>query len=588
MKLATAAGIAVALFVWSAGERAALAQRYLDPRLERAMLQEAAGHSSQGRHEAAEATLRELLRLRPRASSAIFALESLFRKSDRLPEVLPLARDFTDRNPRAQSIWELRLKVLAELGRKTELIGAATLWSSERPDSDDPYLRGAEGLAGMEGGAQDALSLLEEGAERPGAGPELLATLAQARAQSGDAGGAGRALARALGQGASGDLAAMRMVEELGPNRNSVIGAALSELSREATDRQLESMATLALRVGNSEEAGRLARMRVDRGAALRPFLRAFAARAEEQGADQLALWALEERRGLARNKEEERDADARIVEVAIGAGDSLLAIRAATRIRDSWPPASRERQSAWRRELELVIAAAPVAAAREGLNAFRTAYPHDESLAEMAAEMAGRLLREGSRDEAARMLEEIKGPSAFRERAYLMLESGAIQGATELLAESVPDLSPEAATETLALLLLLRRLSPESQAVAAAAAVLDHRGAGKGALREIYKGMERASPQDLPPLLAYGARLADGSGDEALAIELRRRIVGEHSGSAERAEAALLLARALAKRPGGTDESIRLLESMIVDLPDSPLAPSARQELSKLRGRSG
>ena len=87
----------------------------------------------------------------------------------------------------------------------------------------------------------------------------------------------------------------------------------------------------------------------------------------------------------------------------------------------------------------------------------------------------------------------------------------------------------------------------------------------------------------DRPTILAMAARVADEVGHGEVATGFRRRIVVEHSDAREFPEAAVRLARAVATQPGGRDEAVRILEALIVGLPDSPVVPGARRELQRI-----
>jgi hypothetical protein len=86
--------------------------------------------------------------------------------------------------------------------------------------------------------------------------------------------------------------------------------------------------------------------------------------------------------------------------------------------------------------------------------------------------------------------------------------------------------------------------------------------------------------------VLAEAARIAGRGGADALAAEIRARIVAEYPDAPEVGEASLALARYHARTPFGVTEAIQLLEELITSRPNAAVVPDARVELEKLRGR--
>ena len=86
-----------------------------------------------------------------------------------------------------------------------------------------------------------------------------------------------------------------------------------------------------------------------------------------------------------------------------------------------------------------------------------------------------------------------------------------------------------------------------------------------------------------------HAARLATGADASPLAAELRARLVDEHPDAPEAAEASLELARWHATDGEGVGAAVRILETLIVEMPNSAVVPAARRELQRLqRDRPG
>jgi len=67
-------------------------------------------------------------------------------------------------------------------------------------------------------------------------------------------------------------------------------------------------------------------------------------------------------------------------------------------------------------------------------------------------------------------------------------------------------------------------------------------------------------------------------------AASIRVRIIRDHPNSSEVAEATLGLARFKGATPDGLDDAILLLESLILNQPNSAIVPTARRELQRIQ----
>lgn len=579
-----AAALGLAFVAWAPEALDGAAQRPLS-RADGRLLREAAAQEAQGDLDGAEATLRELLRRRPGSSSAVLALERVYRGAGRLRDVLPLADAVLAAAPGAHPVWAMKARVAAETGGRAEVEEVVAAWSRAAPGSAEPYREGARVLL-ANFGADVAAALLEDGLRALGEPPELLVELGSAHLAAGRTDAGARAWGRALARDRADRGEVYRRLADLGPARTEVAQRLIRDLGVEATVTRLEAGSELALREGMLEEATTLAEAamaRLSRQQA-RGFLRAFARKAEDLDRFETAVWAFDRLRNTASGVAEERAADERLAGAALSAGDTATALTALTRVKDSHAPGSRERQEAWTRELQVRIEVADPTATAEALGVFREEFPTAAGLDELSPALASRLLALGRREAALEVLDGIEGAGAATERAFLLLEGGAFREAAEALQASLAELEPEQATEALELTMALGRLSPGGARLVAAAAVAARRGgAGEGA-QVLAEGADALPVADQPAVLAMGARLADAEGTADVAEALRRRIVAEHPDSPEFPEAALELARNLASRPGGKDEAADLLERLIVSHPSSPVAPGARRELRRLR----
>ena len=550
------------------------------------MLRQASGQEARGELEEAEATLRELLRLQPGSSSAVFALERIFRTGDRLPDLLPLVDAFLDREPSAGPVWALKVGVLPETGGDSMLEHAVQAWIEADPASSDPYLEGAKAFRDAFG-AERAAELLNDGLQARGELPQLLVELGDMYVEAGSVEEAAAAWARALGRDRARRDAIFRRIEALG--EGSVVAAALivSTLGSEPTTvTRLEAGAELALRENLDDDATALAQAALQRigEREARGFLNGFARKAEDLGRDDSALWAYAKLREITDDPAEARSTDERLAGAALAAGDTAAALEAMGRITASHTRGSTARHAAWTDELRIQVASPATTGAMDLLAAFREEFPDSPDLDALSAALASRLLGSGMREEAMEVLSGIEGPGAALERAFLLLEGGAFSEGIAMVQASLPELEPTAATEMLELTLAVSRLTAVGRQLVAEVAIAKHRGHPEQGVLGVQEGIDGVPASDRPPILALGARSADQAGLGAIAAAFRRRIVAAHGESREFPEAALRLAQAVAAEPDGRDEAVRILEALIVSRPDSPVVPGARRELRRIQ----
>lgn len=557
-----------------------------DPRLENRMLRQASSQEARGELDRAEATLRELLALQPGSSAAVFALERVFRRGDRLRELLPVLGDFLQREPSTERVWGLKLGLLVEVDSASALEEAVAAWIDAQPGSPDPYLEGAAAVREVFG-TERAAALLEEGSAALGESPQLLVELGDMYVAGGRVDDASAAWAQALGRDRARSGAVFRRVEDLGEESGAAAALIVAALGSEPTNvTRLEAGAELALREDLEDEAMELASAALTRleEREARGFLNGFARKAEDNGRDASALWAYARLREITEDPAEARSTDERLADAALAAGDTATALEARRRITESYSEGSQARRAAWTEELRIQVASPGIEGAAEALAAFREEFPEAPDLDALSAALASRLLGRGMRDEAMAVLSGIEGPGAALERAFLLLEGGAFPEGIAALQASLPELEPSHATEILELTLALSDLSPPGGMLAAEVAIARHRGHAEQGVLQVQERIDAVPAQDRSAILAQGARAADQAGLAAEAVEFRRRIVAEYTDAREFAEAALRLARAVAAEPGGRDEAVRILEALIVSRPDSPVVPGARRELRRIQ----
>lgn len=567
-------------------------QRWTSDPYQGRALREASALEAQGDLAGAEARLRELAERRPASSAPVFALERVLRRAGRLTALMPLLAAHLEANPDATSVRALELRVLGDADSLAALGAAVRRWVLAEPASVRPYREGARAYVEA-GGLDAAAALLAEGVGALDAPPALLLASGDVHAAAGrleDAAGAWAAAA------ASDRVLAAEVfarLDAIDTGREAVVSAVLAAWAAPGLHAaSFEIGAELALREGRQEEARSLVERGLPRMEAMegRGFLRAFARKAEDLRMHASAVWAYEQLRRTATNPDDARRSDERLAAAAVAAGDTTAAVAARRRIRESLPAGSDMRRQAWAAEVRIRLAAEGPEAGRAAYSAFRGEFPAAGEAGELAAAVAAALVEAGRREAALEVLDGAAGPGAGIERAFLLLEAGAVPEGTEALREALPDLEPAEATGVLELLLALDGAGPQSARVAARVAALARRGRHADAVEAARDGLGAAAAGEQAPLLALAARAADAGGLAEVSEALRRRIVEEHAESDEFPNAALRLAKSLAGRPAGIAAAMRILEDLVVARPKSPVVPEARRELNRLRaaGRPG
>ena len=251
-------GAAVICFIAALAVTAApalAAQSRYDRQVENRMLREASTHAVRGELGRAEATLRELLKLQPRSSSAVLALERVLRAADRLPELLPVVDAHLEARPSSNQVWSLKLEVLVETGATDKLEEAVRDWMLAAPEFPEPYREGARVLRDALG-PEKAAEVIREGLDVLGEVPRMLVELGDALIAAERAGEGAAVWARALRLNPERDVDIRTRLEELGDGAASVGAAVAAALLAESfTLPVLEVASALALSAGDTTTA---------------------------------------------------------------------------------------------------------------------------------------------------------------------------------------------------------------------------------------------------------------------------------------------------------------------------------------------
>ena len=549
------------------------------------LLRQAAGLEASGDLDGAERVLREVLAQDPRSTGALFSIERVLTRKGEPGAVLPLVADFLAVDPGRGQVRLLELRVLAEMDSLDAVRQRADEWRETHPT--EATYRDLVELYGTVFGEGDALGLVGEGRSSLG-DPGLLAFQAgDLHERLGNRDAALTEWEAGVGDDGSGVAPVARRLRDLSDGREEAMGTVVRGLADSPVFARRRAAAALTVELRMEAEALELTRAVADElgGRARSTFLAEIADRARELSVDAVATWAYDELGADAETPAERRAFDQRLVEVSLSAGDTAAAVEAERRIARSYPEGSSDRRQATLRALRLGMHDMDAETLRGAFDAFLEEFPGALELDETAAAVARGLQREGDPEGAMAVLERSEGPLSAAERAYLLLDMGRLQEAREILSVAVDGMAPSEATGTIRLLTLLGRLSPGSAELLAGAAAAARRGDVAGAVARLESGEGVADDGERATLLAHAARLSEDAGDAAGAARIRTVLLERHPQDTSIPEAALALARYHATREGGRDRAIDILEELIASRPNAAVVPSARAELSRLRG---
>jgi tetratricopeptide (TPR) repeat protein len=555
-----------------------------DPLLETRLLQTANTEESYGDLAAAEETLRRLMDQRPTSSGGILALERVLRAQNRIREILPFAEGYVDIEPNASGPRLVQLRALTELDDEDALADAGEDWLDRAGWSYEPY-REVSVVFARVFGPERALSVLQRGRTELGRASLFAIEAGDLLKDLGRMEEAVLEWAAVIGNDGSSVSAVMRRMGEIEEDGETLVLLLNRLRSPPTSGARLRAGARIALEAGAFGEARSLAEMALDElvGRPRRGFLTALARQAQDVAAMGVALWAYEVLREDADEEQEIRALDQRITVVALAIGDTVRALEAQQAIADDHPEGSADRRQALAEIIRLGIEWGE-ADVKESLAAFAKEFPDAPQLDELAVTLAMRLDADGDREGARSLLAGVPGPRSSLERGYLYLAAGEVEPGRGALQDALTGVAPGVATELITLLYLLDRLEGKSLAAFTQSVVLAHHGRTDLALSQLEMAIDAVPRDERPPLLAMGARIADGGSAPEKAADFRGRIVRDHPYSAEVPEATLELARFKGATPAGVDEAIQLLEDLILSQPNSAIVPTARRELQRIQ----
>jgi predicted Zn-dependent protease len=595
-RLGSGVGFAVALLV---GAAASLPAQVLDDSAsrERRAIQAAQQLERAGRPNEAVAVLETLLTDQPASVAGLVLMSQLVQDRGEPERVLPWVERAAQWDgeglPVVRQVW---VRGLVAAGWTDSARSVARAWTEATPNEPMAWAE-LSALEVAAGSTDDAIEVLERGRRAIASDRFFVQELARLYATAERYGEAASEWVVMLAWGDPGVEAVSRTLTTSGVDRDTAVAALRYELARSTTTYfERRGGLHLALTIGDVEWARRMAAetVREVSGGRASQLLADYVGRARNAGDPAGAAWAARILSAEAGTPADSERWLAAAADLAFEAGDTTEAWRAFTGLVGEAEPGSDAHRLSLNR-LHAMTAPTDPLGAQELLRRYRVAYPDDErTAATMAVATADAWVRAGALGRARRTLEtgSIGDAAAAASRAAALGRLEVLEGRPTAARDHLKLAAGGAGPgdgERLAAIELLHLLNrADSTSVAEL---------GRGALAV-------RSKQDPAPLAeAVGRWQADGAVVGASLTRLAARelaaagfvaeagmametLVRTWPKSAEAPGALLDLARAAGDDPGAAS---RWLEALIVEHPDSALAPEARRMLAKLaRGEGG
>lgn len=566
------------------------------------LLRDAAAAEAAGDLEEAEAILAAVLEGSPGSLNAILAYERVLRAQGRLARVLPAVERLLEADPGASVGRQVQLRALSFLGRVDELEAAGRSWIEHNPRLETPYREVAE-VWRERGELGRAVAILEEGRSRLGRDDALALELGTLHLERGELVRAAAEWDLAIGPDARGLSLVRRRLNAMSDGGALLLPALIERLIRSPTSvARQRAAAELALDAGLEARAEAIAHELTE---SLSPeerarFLIDVARRSDGARLRRLAYWAygrlLEdhiaratEARADEKSGEDARELlaiRARLGELALALGDTVAAGEHYRVVEQAYAIGSPERRQATAVRIELMARDGHLDEAYDALEDYRREFPQAPELDALVAVLGEELVARGDTSRARLVARGVDGPRATLLRARMALRDGDIAGARAGFMAAAPKLDGREATEVIALVALLGRLSAEGGALIGRAMSAEGRDGAAESIAILVEGSSGLDRAERSALLEFAAKRAEDAGLIAEAERVRRIQVAELPEMRETPSAILALARMLADRPGGVEEARELLEILILDHPRSALTPQARSMLQSLNDR--
>jgi predicted Zn-dependent protease len=561
--------------------------------VERRALDHATRLEQAGREDEAMRALENLLDEQPRSVSALVFLSRVAQRAGEPERALSRAETAASSDdsglPALRQVW---IRTLQAAGLQDSALKVTMRWIAEQPKEASAYME-LSGLWARSGNTENAIDALEAGRVTIGSSRLFVQELSALHASRGDYGPAAGEWRAMLAWGDAGVQAVERRVTDPTANRPEALEALRKELaSPEATVLERKGGLDLALLLGELAWAREIvAGLSTDLPEpAARDVLRDYVERARDAGDLEGAAWAAESLVRLASTDEEAIYWLAFAADLSYEAGDLEGARAAFQNLSSETEPGSDLYELSLRRLHELTVDGDPVGAERL-LGEHLALYPEQAAVSvRMSVRSARAWLRRGRLDRARRVLELV--PPEDAEQAALQ---SAVLGRLEILAgrpaaarghlelaAAIPTGDTGARIRALELLAIVERADSSEIAALGSGIVAAKASNDPGPLTESVSGWSAREVPGGGGMASFAAQELQEAGilDEARSIRIM--IVEEWSGSPEAPRALLELART--DRAENPARAADWLERLVVDYPESAMAPIARRLLAEWR----
>lgn len=581
------------LGVVCAAELAPAQEAPADALAERRALDHATRLEQAGRQDEAMRVLEDLLDEQHRSVSGLVLLSQIANRAGEPERALSRAEaavisDSLDL-PALRQIW---IRTLQAAGLPDSAVSEARRWIGENPTEASAYLE-LSGLWARAGDPDRAADALLAGRAALGTHRLFVQELAALQADQGRYAEAAVEWRAMLAWGDPGVEAVARRIREPASVRQAALAALRIELAGpETTVLERKGGLNLALRLAEytwaREIVAHLAEY-LPEPAALE-VLRGYVARAREVGDRAGAAWAAESLVERVDSEEETLYWMAVAADLAYEAGDSERAEASFSRLISEAKPGSDLYEMSLRRLFELLAGQDP-ARAEDLLMTHVALYPEQSRASvEMSVRLARAWLRRGRLERArdaialvpARDLEEAATQAAVRGRIEILAGRPTAARAHLELAAGVSAGRPGGRIEALEMLTLVEDADSASLAALGRGIVTASQAGDPGPLLESVSDWSAERTPGGASLGSFAAEALDAVGKEEEARTVRISIVEGWPGSPEAARALLDLGRIdRSENPG---QAVAWLERLIIEYPESALAPIARRLLVEIQ----
>jgi len=594
-----ARGAAIVAFATLATAPAGLAQTTSGARAEESRtLALATQMERSGQPAEAERVLIELLGSQPTAAGALAMLAQLGADRGAPDLVLPYAEAAAERAGYEQaSIHQVLIRALADSGLADEALETARAWVAARPTDTAGYAELSSAYSRL-GRRDEAIRVLLDARQRTGDDDVFSQELALLYMASGDRDSASREWLRVLAWGDAGVAAVVAQLRAPGVDTEDVLAGI--ERALEGPEAGLTARRgglELALELDRPAWSRRLAETLADQAPdEMRwQLLRKYYLDARDQGYSTHARWAAGRLAAEATDAKDRLQWEAVEASLAMDQGDGEYASGSFNRILADSERGSETRRLALQSLVILRADRDPTAAERL-IAVHREEFPAREAdLAGMVIRLSRAHVRRADLEAATRVLglappQPADASTAARlaaQRGYLSLFAGQVGPARAHLetAGFIPGGDPGERTEVLLFLDVMDKA--DSVDVAALGRGIYSLLAGRGStslMRSAREWTSAPSGAAAAGLMRLAAGALERGELEADAETVRLSLIESFPAASETPGALLSLARAaLPERPA---DSRRWLQRLIIDHPESALAPVARRLLSELDRR--